>query len=1206
MRDPDDATTARVDLAGAASGGSRPAEDRVGELAEEFLERHRRGERPPVEEYARAHPELAGEIRRLFPALLVMEDLRPAASDLAGDIAACGTAPERLGDYRILREVGRGGMGVVYEAEQESLGRRVALKVLAAHGLRNPKQLLRFRREARAAARLHHTNIVPVFGVGESAGQHYYVMQFIPGLGLDAVLEEIKLLRGHCPKDGGSARPVGGGGPSAAGVARSLMTGQFAAAPPQEDLEERPAPSRATPTAVPSSPPSVVLPGQSGRSSAPDSAGRYTRSVALVGVQVAEALDYAHRQGILHRDIKPSNLLLDGQGMVWVADFGLAKAADSDDLTHTGDIVGTVRYMAPERFEGRCDARSDVYALGLTLYELLALRPAFDRSDRAELIRQVTHEEPPRLRGLDPAIPRDLETVVRKAIEREPGRRYADAGALAADLRRYVEGRPIRARRVSPLEHAWRWCRRNPAWAALVATVLVLVGLAVAWWAEAIGRRGPARAAFEAALERAAEWSNQGRWAEAREVLGLAEGLLKDAGARGREGRLRQAQDDLELAARLERNAIERIDPFRGKSRYPAVAAAYAAAFRGAGLAAADEAADAEAVATSIRGSAIREPLVAALDDWAVVTADARLRARLLEIARRADPDPGWRDRVRDPAVRGDHPALERLAAEALGASGAEQPPQLLMTLAALLEEVEGDPAPLLRAVQRRRPGDFWLNYALGQALVTTRPADSVGFIRAALALRPRDIGVLNSLVWALEKAGELEEALATSRRAVELDSRVAAAHHNLGTALDALGRPVEAEAAYRRAVALDPKGGLAHFGLGNALLKLGRPVEAEAAYRKSIALDPKGTPAHHGLGNALGDLGRPVEAEAAYRESIALDPKGALAHYGLGNALLELGRPVEAEAAYRESIALDPKGALAHYGLGNALLELGRSVEAEAAYRKSIALDPKSSPAHHGLGNALLKLGRPVEAEAAYRKSIALDPKGAPARRGLEAVLAIAGRDQRRDESYRRAIAQLTESFPDDHDAWNHAASLWAQTGDRAGYRAHCRRMLDRFRQTTDPAIAERTAKACLILPLGGPEQEEACELADRAVAMARGHWVEPWAEGTRALASYRSGHFADAVAWADRCLSREPETWNREIPAHLVRAMAYSRLSRLPEARAALARASDLYRTKVATPGGRAEGGDWHDQVIGEALQREAEAYILDRDFPADPFAR
>src|SRR5262245_25310466 len=263
MRDRSEASTVRLDLGDSSSGRSRPPEDLVSELAEAFLGRHRRGERPSVEEYAAAHPELAAEIRRLFPALLMMEDLRPESDDLGGGLtAARGAVPERLGDYRILREVGRGGMGVVYEAEQESLGRRVALKVLAAHGLRNPKQLLRFHREARAAARLHHTNIVPVFGVGESEGRHYFVMQFIPGLGLDAVLDEIRCLRGQRPEGEAPARPAGGGRSSAAEMARSLMTGQFPTPPAQETLEERPAPGPASPSTAPASPSSVVLPGQ--------------------------------------------------------------------------------------------------------------------------------------------------------------------------------------------------------------------------------------------------------------------------------------------------------------------------------------------------------------------------------------------------------------------------------------------------------------------------------------------------------------------------------------------------------------------------------------------------------------------------------------------------------------------------------------------------------------------------------------------------------------------------------------------------------------------------------------------------------------------------------------------------------------------------------------------------------------------------------
>ena len=252
-------------------------------------------------------------------------------------------------------------MGIVYEAVQESLGRHVALKVLPQHRLRDPNQLERFRREARAAAMLHHTNIVPVFGVGEHDGVHYYAMQYIQGQSLDAVLREVKRLR-----DGQTAEPAPSSVPGhdpglAASVAIELVSGRFAGqsgapaetascdgiAPPPPGKD--PATTSAAAGPGPSSSASSIL-GQSGSS--------YYRSVARIGVQAAEALAYAHHHKLLHRDIKPSNLLLDLQGTVWVTDFGLAKAEGTDALTQTGDIVGTLRYMAPERFRGQADARS--------------------------------------------------------------------------------------------------------------------------------------------------------------------------------------------------------------------------------------------------------------------------------------------------------------------------------------------------------------------------------------------------------------------------------------------------------------------------------------------------------------------------------------------------------------------------------------------------------------------------------------------------------------------------------------------------------------------------------------------------------------------------------------------------------------------------------------------------------------------------------
>jgi WD40 repeat protein/serine/threonine protein kinase len=446
------------------SGSER---DSVERLAEEFLARVRQGERPALSEYTDRHPEHAAEIMELFPALVKIEQLKPAAVDATGPFA--GTTdpggmprPERIGGYRVVREVGRGGMGVVYEAEQLALGRRVALKVLPLHATKDGSGLARFRREARAAARLHHTNIVPVHEVGEDGDQCYYAMQLIQGQPLDRVLDELRQLRAA-----GAATTPG----VEAKVAHSLLTGAFQLQGEQEGTARPSLPDGRASSS------SVHLPGQTDPSNVLSNRAHYHRSVARVGIQVAEALDYAHREGVIHRDIKPSNLLLDPDGRVWVTDFGLAKT-EGDALTNTGDVVGTVRYMAPERFRGWSDPRSDVYSLGLTLYEMLLLRPAFDEADRLRLIRQVTHEEPSRLRKADPSIPRDLATVVERAIDKEPTRRYQTAAELVEDLRRFVEDRPIRARHVGNTERAWRWCRRNPVVAGLTATVGTLLIMA--------------------------------------------------------------------------------------------------------------------------------------------------------------------------------------------------------------------------------------------------------------------------------------------------------------------------------------------------------------------------------------------------------------------------------------------------------------------------------------------------------------------------------------------------------------------------------------------------------------------------------------------------------------------------------------------------------------------------------------------------------
>jgi len=468
--------------------------DPVEELAEEFLDRHRRGERPSISEYVERHPQWAERIRKLFPTLLMMEELKSDSQDLRDSAAEAAAPPkpppERLGDFRILREIGRGGMGVVYEAVQESLGRPVALKVLPETLLSSPQALRRFRHEAQAAARLHHTNIVPVFGIGEHEGQHYYAMQYIEGCSLDRVLSEVRCKAREHEDPTESDLSEGHSHGALRELACDMLSGRFQPTSPAPEENEQDSAnltddtielSSVQPEAPPPGPPHNDSQGQPSPIALPDGeplaplGPDYWRSVAGIGVQVAGALHYAHKRGVLHRDVKPGNLLLDHQGAAWITDFGLAKFVEHEDLTRSGGTVGTLRYMAPEQLEGDADARSDVYNLGLTLYELLTLRPAFDETSHQRLLRQVSRETPPRPRAVDPQIPRDLETIVLKAIERDPGHRYQMSGELAEDMERFLEDRPIRARRTSALEHAWRWCRRNPAVAGLSATALLLL-----------------------------------------------------------------------------------------------------------------------------------------------------------------------------------------------------------------------------------------------------------------------------------------------------------------------------------------------------------------------------------------------------------------------------------------------------------------------------------------------------------------------------------------------------------------------------------------------------------------------------------------------------------------------------------------------------------------------------------------------------------
>jgi eukaryotic-like serine/threonine-protein kinase len=403
----------------------------VAQIADDFLNRLGRGEQPAISEYVRRYPDVADVIPQVLSFLRVIKEAPSQKNQTAERLAAPEGGPfvnGCLGDYRIVREVGRGAMGIVYEAEQISLGRRVALKVLPLAATLESKQSQRFKIEAQAAAHLHHENIVPIYAIGCESGIHYYAMQFIEGQTLAAIIRDMcSEAKGEDPAPN-----------------RSSMTELATIADHQEAVCE---------TVQTKAPASVSLPRTS-----------FFQTVANLGIQAAEALQHAHDRMIVHRDIKPSNLLVDRQSKLWITDFGLARFQQNPGLTMTGDLLGTLRYMSPEQALGQndqVDHRSDVYGLGVTLYELLTLAPAYASSDRQQILRQIGAEEVRPPRRLRKAIPVDLETIVLKAMAKSPENRYATAQALADDLRCFLEDKPIRAKRPPLLERMVKWQRRH-------------------------------------------------------------------------------------------------------------------------------------------------------------------------------------------------------------------------------------------------------------------------------------------------------------------------------------------------------------------------------------------------------------------------------------------------------------------------------------------------------------------------------------------------------------------------------------------------------------------------------------------------------------------------------------------------------------------------------------------------------------------------
>ena len=447
---------------------SEQQKDRLAGVLDEYLGQLEQGVAPDDDALFRQYPDLAGSLRHYLSSVNLLHQASVGHSEHRPK-TNLGDGDNRLGDYQLLREIGRGGMGIVFEARQISLDRPVAVKILPFAAALNAKQIARFQNEARAAAQLHHSNIVPVYAVGNDRGTYFYSMQLIPGVSLEQVIGDLKSnheqsLHTIRPRAAGHSKP-------------GALAGRLRDFPSSSKGNDDPASAE-------------WAAGKATASTRRQAATResinhpnHVRRVVELGLQAADALHFAHEQGIVHRDIKPSNLLVDSTGQLWVTDFGLAQCASFVNLTGSGDLLGTLRYMSPEQAAGRTqciDHRTDIYSLCATLSEVLTLQPLIDGADRPEMLRQLESDRRPSLRGVNPAIMPDLENILLKGMSHDREDRYATAEDLAADLRRYLEGRTPLARRPTLFDKAERLIRRRAKTVAVAIGLLMagLVGLA--------------------------------------------------------------------------------------------------------------------------------------------------------------------------------------------------------------------------------------------------------------------------------------------------------------------------------------------------------------------------------------------------------------------------------------------------------------------------------------------------------------------------------------------------------------------------------------------------------------------------------------------------------------------------------------------------------------------------------------------------------
>ncbi|MFO1054685.1 MAG: protein kinase [Planctomycetota bacterium] len=785
-----------------------PPDDPVDAILDRLLDLPAAEARSALDEVCSAQPQHAERLRRRWSSLASLGLLPGDDSEASGQ-----AIPERLGPFRLLERLGGGGMGVVYRARQDGLQRDVAVKVVRPEMAFFDQSRARFRREAEAVAQLAHPGIVPVHAFGEVQGISYLAMELVDGVPLDQVIARLMQT------------------PAAARGADAIAA--IAGCDPE----------------------------RLGRS--------HVECCVRIVLAIADALAHAHARGVLHRDVKPSNVMLDRDGRARLLDFGLAAKEGAERLTRTGMQLGSLQYSSPEQVRSaQVDARGDLWSLGAVLYELVTLRPPFAGASTSALTHAILSRDPPRVARVAPGTPADLEAIVLRALEKDPVRRYPDAAAFAADLRAFLEFRPVQARRLTPLHRLVRFARREPLRAGLFAVLALgiplLAGLSLYIAANRGYTEAGRRAELHAWIERVvaegfAHLANEATGAAERAFL-AARAL--DAGDREVGLGLRlvaSAKDGIErtLPTAQEREAVDRDAPTDVATLFElAMRAVYAGGRR-------DDAASLHFALDMLQRAEDRAPAARAL-----------LHQQHAEIA-------GW---------LGDAEAARRSAL----------------------------------ALQSLWPDDAMTWYASGRALLTVDPERAVDCFRRARTLRPDLPHVAGNLALALRAAGHLDEAVVDFEEAIALDPASPIVHINYGETLLARGEPQRARDQFERAVALSPAHPGARYDLGVALVALGERDAARAAFKATVERAPAYAEAWNNLGSLQLEASDGTAAIASFTRFTELRGDDAMSWKNLALAHWQAEHWRPAIEALRRAAALAPGDGEVHDQLVQLLQHVG------------------------------------------------------------------------------------------------------------------------------------------------------------------------------------------------------------------------------------------------------------------------------------------